>query len=104
MIARIDGDESLAVKLVDDEVVKFTFIVGGISNKEGASSETIEQFKLFNEFASDNGIGAVIWEREGYEGYSLFGNDDMRSISPKEDEVIFFAVNLLVGIIRECGG
>jgi len=42
LVAGIDRDESLAVKLVDDEVIEIAFIVGGIGNKEGALFEAIE--------------------------------------------------------------
>ena len=48
LVAGIDGDESLAVKLVDDEVIEIAFIVGGIGNKEGALSEAIKPLEIFN--------------------------------------------------------
>ena len=101
LVAGIDGDESLAVKLVDDEIVEVAFIVGGIGNEEGALFEAIEALELFNEFPCDRGVGDIIGERDRDQGYSFFGNDDMGAIPPKEDEVVLLAVDLLVGIIRE---
>ena len=99
LVAGIDGDESLALKLVDDEVVEVAFIVGGVGNKERALFEAIEPLELFNEFACDCGVGGVIGEREGDQRDSFFGDNDMGAIPPKEDEAVLLAVDLLIGIV-----
>ena len=62
---RINGDEGLAFELIDDEVVEFAFIIGGIGNEERALFKAVNTLEFFNEFTRDFGVSNVVWQSNG---------------------------------------
>ena len=60
LITRIDGDECLAFKFVNDEVVDFAFIVSGITDEESAPFETINALELLDELTGDFGVSGIV--------------------------------------------
>jgi len=98
-IAEVDGNESLAFQVVNDEVIELSFIIGGIGDKDGALFKAIKTFEFFDEFTGNLCVSGVIWESNGDERNAFFRNDDMGAITPEENEVFFSAVNGLIGIV-----
>ena len=103
LIPWVERYDSLAFHRIDNEVIDLSDIVGGISDKECAFFEFEKPFEFFDELYSYLGIGGVVWQGLRNERDSFFRYNDMGTIAPKEDKVVFFPLNFLIGIVTERG-
>ena len=96
LIAWIDGDKSVAFKLIDNEVIEVTLIVSGISDKESALFKAINAFELLNEPACYFGIGNVVGKSGRDKRNTFFGNNDMSTVAPEKfkgfSSICFFQI------------
>ena len=102
-VARIYRNEGVPLEFIDNEIIKFTFVVSGIGQKNGAFAGTVDTFKFFDEFVRGGRIFDIVGKCKFYKRDAFFRDDNMSTVTPEEDEVIFFAGDSLIRVVSESG-
>ena len=102
-VARVYRNECVPLEFIDDEIIKFTFVVSGIGQKNGAFAGTVDTFEFFDEFTSSDRIFDIVRESKFHKRNTFFRDNDVSTIAPEEDEVVFFTADCLVRIVSESG-
>jgi len=80
----------LPFEFVNDEAIECTFIVSGVSQQYNAFARTVNAFKFFDEFVRGGRIFDIVGKCKFYKRDAFFRDDNMSTVTPEEDEVIFF--------------
>ena len=83
-VSWIDRDEGFTFQVVNNKLIDIPLIIGGISDKEGVSLEFVETFELFDKSFCNFGIGSIVGKSDLNERDTLYGCDNMCSVTPEE--------------------
>jgi len=100
-VPRIDRDECSTLHAVNDQVVEFAHIIGGVGDKHGAFFEFVEPFELLDECFCDYRIGPVAGKSNLDKRDALSRYNDVSAVAPEEFKPFAAVRSFLIAIIAQ---